>query len=343
MNKRNVWFWTSPIIFGVLVMSIIRLVNDVPKNFKFWERSLYLNLIEILSVIIIFYVIQLSLLQYIKRQKAKEAQLTLKKLISEYLFITLSGMVIAIPSIYFVHLLTGEPVYLEDLVIAEIVSILLIVIYYSIFRGGDLLQAYVNQKTLTQQIENTQMETELKFLKVQFHPHFLFNALNAIYFQIDEKNEAPRKSIEQLAELLRYQLYDINQTVKIEQELDFIRNYTEFQKVRMPDSFRLTVRFDPDLHNQQIHPLLLFPLVENAYKYVGGRYIMNLEARLHDGKMYFTVENAIPQIPQVIKNKDQGIGLENLRRRLNLLYPGKHSFETTKTSDSFIANLIIEW
>lgn len=126
MNKRNVWFWTSPIIFGVLVMSIIRLVNDVPKNFKFWERSLYLNLIEILSVIIIFYVIQLSLLQYIKRQKAKEAQLTLKKLISEYLFITLSGMVIAIPSIYFVHLLTGEPVYLEDLVIAEIVSILLI-------------------------------------------------------------------------------------------------------------------------------------------------------------------------------------------------------------------------
>lgn len=172
MNKRNVWFWTSPIIFGVLVMSIIRLVNDVPKNFKFWERSLYLNLIEILSVIIIFYVIQLSLLQYIKRQKAKEAQLTLKKLISEYLFITLSGMVIAIPSIYFVHLLTGEPVYLEDLVIAEIVSILLIVIYYSIFRGGDLLQAYVNQKTLTQQIENTQMETELKFLKVQFHPHF---------------------------------------------------------------------------------------------------------------------------------------------------------------------------
>ncbi len=70
---------------------------------------------------------------------------------------------------------------------------------------------------------------------------------------------------------------------------------------------------------------------------------MNLEARLHDGKMYFTVENAIPQIPQVIKNKDQGIGLENLRRRLNLLYPGMHSFETSKTSDSFIANLIIEW
>jgi LytS/YehU family sensor histidine kinase len=187
------------------------------------------------------------------------------------------------------------------------------------------------------------METELKFLKVQFHPHFLFNALNAIYFQIDEKNEAPRKSIEQLAELLRYQLYDINQTVKIEQELDFIRNYIEFQKVRMPDSFHLTVHFDPDLDNRHIHTLLLFPLVENAYKYVGGRYSMNIEARLQDGEMYFTVENAIPQIPQEFKNKDLGIGLENLRRRLDLLYPGKHSFETTKTGDSFTANLRIEW
>lgn len=343
MNKRNAWFWISPIIFGLLVITTIRLVNDVPKESKFWERPLFLNLIEIVSVILIFYFIQTSLLHFIKRQKAKEAQLSLKKLIYEYLFITLSGILITIPCIYLIHLMTGDPVGVDDLVIAEIVVTLLLVIYYSIFRGGDLLQAYVNQKTLTQQIENTQMETELKFLKVQFHPHFLFNALNAIYFQIDEKNEAPRKSIEQLAELLRYQLYDINQTVKIEQELDFIRNYIEFQKVRMPDSFRLTVHFDPDLHNQQIHPLLLFPLVENAYKYVGGRYIMNLEARLHDGKMYFTVENAIPQIPQVIKNKDQGIGLENLRRRLNLLYPGMHSFETSKTSDSFIANLIIEW
>ena len=73
MNKRNVWFWTSPIIFGVLVMSIIRLVNDVPKNFKFWERSLYLNLIRY-YLSSSYSVIQLSLLQYIKRQKAKEAQ-----------------------------------------------------------------------------------------------------------------------------------------------------------------------------------------------------------------------------------------------------------------------------
>src|SRR5690606_8651620 len=112
------------------------------------------------------------------------------------------------PCVYLIHFMTGDPVYTDDLVIAEVAITLFLVIHYSIFRGGDVLQAYVNQKTLTQQIKNMQMETELNFLKVQFHPHFLFNALNAIYFQIDEKNETARKSVEQLSELLRYQLYD---------------------------------------------------------------------------------------------------------------------------------------
>ncbi|MGB4341377.1 MAG: histidine kinase, partial [Dysgonamonadaceae bacterium] len=307
MKKRSLWFWITPVIFGLLVMSTIRLVSDVPKEYKFWERPLLLNLIDFLSVIIIFYLIQFFLLYFINRQKAKRVQLTLKKLIWEYLIVTLSGIVITVPSIYFIHFMSGEPVGIDDLVIAQTAATLFLVIYYSILRGSDLLQAYVNQKMLTQQIKNSQMETELNFLKVQFHPHFLFNALNAIYFQIDENNEAPRKSIEQLAELLRYQLYDINQTVRVDQELNFIRNYIEFQKVRMSERFQLSVHFDPMLTNQQIHPLLLFPLVENAYKYVGGENWLKIEALLKEGSISFMVENAIPKTPQLTEKRDFGI------------------------------------
>ena len=343
LKKRSLWFWITPVIFGLLVMSTIRLVSDVPKEYKFWERPLLLNLIDFLSVIIIFYLIQFFLLYFINRQKAKRVQLTLKKLIWEYLIVTLSGIVITVPSIYFIHFMSGEPVGIDDLVIAQTAATLFLVIYYSILRGSDLLQAYVNQKMLTQQIKNSQMETELNFLKVQFHPHFLFNALNAIYFQIDENNEAPRKSIEQLSELLRYQLYDINQTVRVDQELNFIRNYIEFQKVRMSERFQLSVHFDPMLTNQQIHPLLLFPLVENAYKYVGGENWLKIEALLKEGSISFMVENAIPKTPQLTEKRDFGIGLENLQRRLDLLYPGKYSFKTDKGKGSFIANLSIEW
>lgn len=343
MNKKNKWFWISPIIFGTSVLTIIRLVNDVPKESKFWERPLSKNIIEFVSIIIISFAIEYFLQHFIKHRNKKAKELSIKYLVLEYIIIMMSGILITIPCIYVIHFFTSDPVGIDDLVIAEIVMTLLIIIYYSIFRGNDLLQAYVNQKTLTQQIKNAQMETELKFLKAQFHPHFLFNALNAIYFQIDESNEAPRKSIEQLSELLRYQLYDINQTIHIRQELSFIRNYIEFQKIRMKESFQLMVNFDSNLNDQQIQPLLLFPLVENAYKYVGGENWIKIDAFLQNGSLCFTVENAILQIPQAKNSKVTGIGLENLNRRLNLLYPEKHFFETVKTNNSFNANLKIEW
>ena len=341
MKKRNKWFWISPVIFGTTVLATIRIINDVPRDYKFWQRPLSDNVIEFVSIVIISFGIEYFLQQFVKRNKSAK-EMSIRHLVFEYLLIMLLSMVITIPILYGIHYMTDAPVTTNDIVVAEAAMTLLIIIYYSIFRGGDLLQTYVDQKTLTQQIRNTQMETELKFLKAQFHPHFLFNALNAIYFQIDENNEAPRKSIELLSELLRYQLYDINQTVKLEQEFDFIRHYIEFQKVRMNESFQLTVSFDPALREQKIHPLLLFPLIENAYKYVGGEYWIKIEARLQEGSLCFTVENAIPQIPPSKKKNGNGIGLENLRRRLDLLYPGKHFFETKKTNHSFIANLKIE-
>lgn len=343
MKKKNIWFWISPIIFGILVLSIIRLVSDIPQGVKFWKRPISKQAIEITSIVIISYAIQYFLLFFIKYRKIETKQLTFKKLVVEYLLIIFLGLLITLPSLYIIHFLMGDPVKLDEYIVAAVSLSLLLVIYYSIFRGSDLLQAYINQKTITQSVKNTQMETELKFLKAQFHPHFLFNALNAIYFQIDEKNEAPRKSIEQLSELLRYQLYDINQTVRIEQELRFIRNYIEFQRVRMKDSFQLTVDFDHIVSDKKIHPLLLFPIVENAYKYVGGEYWIKMIAYLQNGNLCFIVENAVPQIPQAKNRKASGIGLENFKRRLNLLYPGKHSFETKSTENSFTAKLRMEW
>ena len=343
MTRRNKWFWISPIIFGITILIIIRLISDVPLESKFWERPLSQNLIEFVSVIVISFAIEYSLHAFVKKHRKKTGKLTVQQLVKEYLIILFSGMVITIPCIYVIHYFTRDPVGVDDLVIAEIVTSLLLVIYYSIFRGGDILEAYIHQKTITQQIEKSQMETELKFLKAQFHPHFLFNALNAIYFQIDEHNNDARKSIEQLSELLRYQLYDINQTVNISQELNFIRNYTAFMKVRMKPSFHLTINFDPGLDDQPIHPLLLFPLVENAYKYIGGEYWIRMDAQLKNGCLSFNIENAIPPITHTENRKSGGIGLLNLKRRLNLLYPGKHSFSTLKKTNSFTANLSIEW
>ncbi|MBP1640516.1 MAG: sensor histidine kinase [Bacteroidetes bacterium] len=342
MNKQKIWFWIAPSIFGILVLTVIRLVSDVPTEAKFWNRPIALNLIEVVSAIVIAYLFQFGMVLYVRKRALRTGELTPKKLLLEYLMMLMIGFVIMYPCVAIIHFFTKDPLGLDDIVIAGISFSLLLVIAYAILRGNQLLQAYVDQKTKTQQITNIQMETELKFLKAQFHPHFLFNALNTIYFQIDEANEAPRKSIEQLAELLRYQLYDVNQTVRIEQELHFIRNYADFQQVRMKESLRVEIDFDSLLKEQKIHPLLLFPLVENAYKYVGGEYRIQIKAYRENNALRFSVENSIPPDIKPV-SRSGGVGLENLRRRLDLLYTGKYRLELNRTEQSYTANLTIAW
>lgn len=341
MKKHNGLFWISPLLFAAVVMTGIRLVSDTPTGYKFWERPVMFNLIEFGFAIVLSYIIQAIMYYFLKRSRKRTGKLSMKALLLEYLSLLLVAVVIVNPSLILIHYFTNDPPGIDDFVIASIIFSLMLIIVYSIYRGNQILEAYVEQKLQTQKIRNVQIETELKFLKAQFHPHFLFNALNTIYFQVDETNEMPRKTIEQLSELLRYQLYDVNQSVNVRQELDFIFTYINLQRVRMKETLRLDISFDPLLKEQKIHSLLLFPLIENAFKYVGGDYWIKIEARLDAGKLHFDVTNAIPQTP-VSSSNSGGIGLENLRRRLEILYPDKYQFSATKTSDVYNANLMIE-
>ena len=340
MKKHGGWFWVVPLFFAVAVLGFIRLVSDTPMGYKFWERPVVANLIDLISTIVLSYIFQVIMYYTLKRSNKSTVRLTLKSLLLEYLIILLMGVVIVLPSVKIIHNLENCSTDIGDLVIAAVISSLLLIIVYSIYRGDQILSAYVDQKLQTERVKNIQTETELKFLKAQFHPHFLFNALNTIYFQIDETNETPRKTIEHLSDLLRYQLYDVNQLVTLEQELNFILTYINLQKVRMKETLRLEISFDPLLKEQKIHSLLLFPLIENAFKYVGGEYWIKIEARMEKNKLLFEVLNAIPQTP-LIHPKEGGIGMENLRRRLELLYPEKHKLTVSKQTGFYAVNLMI--
>ncbi len=194
-------------------------------------------------------------------------------------------------------------------------------------------------KLLVEKVRNDQLATELKFLKAQYHPHFLFNALNTIYFQMDENVGAAKESIEKFSELLRYQLYDQQQTVPVSQEIRYLGNFIQLQQTRSSEKLRLEVEFDERLNGQLVYPLLFLPLVENAFKYVGGNYHIRISARVEGPAIRFEVGNGVPaELPM---RKEGGIGLENLRRRLELLYPGRHSLTVAKTNGRFDTILII--
>jgi sensor histidine kinase YesM len=337
------WFWKYlfPPLYGLLNYFTIRLINDTLAHDPFWERSWKLNAFEMTVCLLTGY-IEIFCLRWLFRwfDRSLPVQIGYKTILLEMWWVFVVSTVIINITVTPMAAFTDDGLSQGDFAIINVIPLLYNFLYYTVVRSNKLLKAYVDSKVQLEKITNDHLQTELKFLKAQYHPHFLFNALNTIYFQMDDDVQAAKRSIEKFSGLLRYQLYDQQQTVPLSQEIQYLTNFIELQQVRTSDKLQLSVHFDPGLNGQQVYPLLLLPLVENAFKYVGGNYRIDINAKLEQDNLLFTVVNSVPVNIPVKANS--GIGLENLKRRLELLYPGKSTLTTVKQTDEYQAALQIK-
>jgi hypothetical protein len=336
------WKYLFPPIYGLIFYTILRLVSDLTIQEKFWERRLRQNVAEVAIVILCSYGMVRVPVYFNGRFSQGNRRQQGNAVFLEFGQVLLTAMVLATGASSIAHVLADDyPIGIDDLVIVNTLMSLFMLLHYAILRGNSFVQAYIEQKVLVEKIRNDQLLTELKFLKAQYHPHFLFNALNTIYFQMDENVSAAKLSVEKFSELLRYQLYDQQQTVPVSQEVHYLTNFIQLQQTRSSEKLKLTVHFDQHLDGQQVYPLLFLPLVENAFKYVGGDYHVSIYAGLQDSTIRLEVENGVPA--EIPLKKEKGIGLENLKRRLELLYPDKHTLTAQKKENTFVAVLTIEY
>lgn len=198
------------------------------------------------------------------------------------------------------------------------------------------------------QLENLEKEkisTELDFLKAQINPHFLFNSLNNILFQIDKSNQGARETLLQFSDMLRYQLYDCSHDeIDIEKELQYIRNYVEIQMIRKTDKYNCDLIISDSVKKFRIAPLLLIPFIENAFKHISHSEKNSIFISIDyvDGDLIFTEFNDKDRSTPVTLDENKGIGLSNVKRRLDLLYPNKHYLEITNTQNQFKVYLTIK-
>lgn len=194
-----------------------------------------------------------------------------------------------------------------------------------------------------QKLMRDKVEAELRFLKSQLNPHFLFNTLNNLYYLASEKSDKTPQAIMALSELLDYVLHDTKvEFVLLEKEIQQIKNYISLESLRYED--RLTVNLktsgQPDAH--KIAPMLLITLTDNAFKHgvmpQAGQAWIDISIECHQTRVVVTVKNSMGGKSQ---HNPNGIGLENLKSQLTLLYPGRHSFEILSTNDLFQVNLIL--
>lgn len=208
-----------------------------------------------------------------------------------------------------------------------------------------LAKNWLQTQRRQQLLEKEKLETELNFLKHQFNPHFLFNTINSIFFLIHKNPDKASDSLAKFSDLLRYQLYECNDTqIRLSQEITYMENTIELEKLRQNDNVEVSLQVNQsDNTHLEIAPFILMTFVENAFKHVSKHTDqpnwIRINLQLEKGQLHFTVSNsrAEDMFNEVVRYG--GIGLKNVQRRLDLIYPGQYDLDIQTNSNSFDVTL----
>lgn len=207
-----------------------------------------------------------------------------------------------------------------------------------------LLKRWYQQKALTVKIEKQKTIAELKLLKAQLHPHFLFNTLNNLYAHTLEFSPKAPEIVIKLSGLLRFMIYESNVSkIPLEKEIELLKHYIALEQLRYGDRLDISVTISGKINEYQIAPLLLLPFLENAFKYGTSKQIdqcwISFYLSMEGSMMRFKLVNSINTQSKEKSIKVGGEGLQNVKRRLNLLYKDKQTLEIRQLKEVYVVNL----
>jgi two-component system, LytTR family, sensor kinase len=205
-----------------------------------------------------------------------------------------------------------------------------------------LMQDRSAYDTILKERENEKLKSELSFLRSQVSPHFMFNVLNSLASLARKKSDQLEPVIIQLSQLMRYSLYHTDKKVTLEQEAEYLSNYIELQRMRFGSSIILHFHVNIERKDLMIEPMLLVPFVENAFKHGGGlmdKPVINVKLEASSYGLTFNVQNKFNPAENDAKDSNSGIGLQNVTRRLDLLYKDLYALNTYIKEEWFIVEL----
>jgi LytS/YehU family sensor histidine kinase len=193
-------------------------------------------------------------------------------------------------------------------------------------------------------LQKQNLEAKLDFLKAQVHPHTLFNAMNSIYHLIDQRPDAAKEMVLNLSQAMRYHLYESKEDfTPLAKELDYLRNYIAIYKVRKEEDARIDINIEEYSEHAKIAPLVLTPFIENAFKFVSQdpnpeKNWIDISIKVENGFLYFECINTKAEAGQIISKID-GLGIPNVKSRLDLLYGDLYRLDLDDSGTLFTVNL----
>jgi LytS/YehU family sensor histidine kinase len=206
----------------------------------------------------------------------------------------------------------------------------------------------MQQQVKFQELQSMQVQSELKVLKSQIHPHFLFNTLNSIYSLALDRSEKTADVVLRLSDLMRYTLHQSQASyVPLSYEIDYLQNYLWLEQLRLGARADIQLKIEGDT-TPSIVPMLFLPFVENSFKHgvdqSTGKVFVRIHIQVNNKGLCFKIENNKPvKVFQSSLEPESGIGLANVERRLAILYPGKHQLQREVKPDLYSVTLNVYW
>jgi two-component system sensor histidine kinase AlgZ len=326
-------FWAVYVSFFIYARSSFQQADEIN-----WTRVFTITAIHVLPAVVFSYVTYFFFLPLLSKKRAGLFSILFVVALIAFVFTRI------FLERYFIDDFSGKEEYLyrTRFIVQSFFSYLSIALFVSLLRFA---VDWLDLQTTRKEIEKEKLTAELNFLKAQVNPHFLFNTLNNLYYLAYSKSENTTEVIEKLSAMMRYMIYDSNYVqVQLNKEIDYMQNYIILEKLRLNDKVKINFNIEGDTDSIRIVPLVLITFLENAFKHgvssTTSESWINASLTCSPGKLTFEVGNK--KAAKTTEEKS-GIGLQNVKRRLELSYPGQYVLDMNDTPAEYRVRLAINF
>jgi len=307
------------------------------------EEFIYTLVKELINVIFFAAIVYINLLYIIPNY------LSNKSIFTYIIVLAVTAAILTPLKTLALYLISSGDTQLQNNILSSMAYLFL----SSLFIGASSTIYHIMRDWLTQQqekkeLQNKTLQSELKFLKSQINPHFLFNTLNSLYALTLKKSDQAPEIVLKLSEMMRYMLYECNEKeVPLVKELNYIKNYLELEKIRHGTKCQIEFDVKGSSENKYIAPLMFIPFIENSFKHglnnTLDKAYVDIKIDIINDELKMQIENSkVHDVPTQYNKRSGGIGLVNIRRRLELLYPGKYLLDIDDNPNKYLVNLSIQ-
>lgn len=323
------------------LLGLIYYTNQNPTTETMWFNLSNTLFLLIFHMIVVYFNLYYLIPSFLSR----------KSILVYLLLFTISCLIVTpLRTLVFYLKFAGSP-EAQDAVLSDQVSTFLSLFIVGAFSTlATILTDWLRSQRQMRALETENMQSELKFLRSQVNPHFLFNTLNSLYALTLKKSDKAPEIVIKLSEIMRYMLYECNEkTVPLEKEIMYMRNYIELERLRHGEGADISFDCEGEIENQEIAPLMFIPFFENSFKHGISNQLnegfVHIRLKIEQKKVNLEIVNSKAKATKRLlqmKDKSGGIGLKNINRRLELLYPRKYQLDINDQENEYKVELEIK-